>query len=298
MKPLDSYLRHLTVERGLSKNTLGAYKADLAKYFEYLELYALDARYINKIQLDGFMVWLNEQGLKTTSTARILAGVRGFHKYLLLENLRDDDPSSLVRSPKLPKRLPKALSQEQVMKLLGAAGPEPSDDVADPLRLRNRTILELMYSTGARVSEIAALDVDEVVEGGWLRIRGKGSKERLVPVGSFASAAIQSYLVRVRPVLAAKSGGPALFLNQRGSRLSRQSIWEIIQQAGETCGLKVSPHTLRHCFATHLIEGGADVRVVQELLGHASVATTQIYTMVTVETLREIYASAHPRARR
>lgn len=298
MRPLDSYLRHLTVERGLSKNTIAAYRSDLAKYLDFLEKNALSELTIGKVQLDEFLVELNQLGMKTSSSARILASVRGYHKYLLLENLRNDDPSGKVRSPKLPKRLPKSLTQDQVMKLLNAAGPEPDDEASDPLRLRNRAILELMYSTGARVSEIANLDVDEAAEGGWLRLKGKGSKERLVPVGSFAAAALDAYLVRVRPTLVKRGGTPALFVNQRGTRLSRQSIWEIIQAAGKVCNLSVSPHSLRHSFATHLIEGGADVRVVQELLGHASVATTQIYTMVTVDTLREIYASAHPRARR
>ena len=244
------------------------------------------------------MLWLNSQNLRAASSARILAAVRGYQKYLLLENLRTDDPSQQVKGPRLPKRLPKALTQSQVLELLAASGPEPDDEVTDVLRLRNRAILELMYSSGARVSEVAQLDLDEMVQGGWVRIRGKGSKERLVPVGSYAQRAIDAYLVRSRPLLAAKAGGPALFLNQRGSRLSRQSIWEIIQSAGEACGLSVSPHSLRHSFATHLIEGGADVRVVQELLGHASVATTQIYTLVTIDTLREVYASSHPRARR
>lgn len=298
MRPLDSYLRHLTVERGLSKNTLSAYRSDLEKYLEFLDENNLSAISISKVQLDDFLVKLNEQGMKAASSARILASVRGYHKYLVLENLRDDDPSGKVRSPKLPKRLPKSLTQDQVMLLLAASGPEPADEAADPLRLRNRAILELMYSTGARVSEIANLDVDEVTEEGWLRLKGKGSKERLVPVGSYAATALDVYRVRVRPVLVSRGGTPALFVNQRGSRLSRQSIWEIIQTAGKACNLVVSPHSLRHSFATHLIEGGADVRVVQELLGHASVATTQIYTMVTVDTLREIYASAHPRARR
>jgi integrase/recombinase XerD len=298
LRPLDSYLRHLTVERGLSKNTLSAYRSDLEKYLEFLDQNGISEVSISKVQLDDFLVKLNELGMKPASSARILASVRGYHKYLLLENIRDDDPSGKVRSPKLPKRLPKSLTQEQVMQLLSAAGPEPEDEVVDPLRLRNRAILELMYSTGARVSEIANLDVDEVAEGGWLRLKGKGSKERLVPVGSYAAHALEAYLVRVRPVLVSKGGTPALFVNQRGTRLSRQSIWEIIQTAGNVCNLSVSPHSLRHSFATHLIEGGADVRVVQELLGHASVATTQIYTMVTVDTLREIYASAHPRARR
>ena len=296
--PLDSYLRHLAIERGLSKNTLSAYKADLSKYRDFLGESGLSELSITRAQLGDFLMWLNSQQLKAASSARILAAVRGYQKYLLLENLRTDDPSQQVKSPKLPKRLPKALSQAQVMSLLAASGPEPDDETADVLRLRNRAILELMYSSGCRVSEVAQLDLDEMVEGGWVRIRGKGSKERLVPVGSFAQRAIDAYLVRSRPLLAAKAGGPALFLNQRGSRLSRQSIWEIIQSAGEACGLKVSPHSLRHSFATHLIEGGADVRVVQELLGHASVATTQIYTLVTIDTLREVYASSHPRARR
>lgn len=296
--PLDGYLRHLAIERGLSKNTLNAYKADLAKYQEFLEQNSTSELTISKMQLGEFLLWLNAQNLKAASSARILAAVRGYQKYLLLENLRTDDPSQQVKSPKLPKRLPKALTQAQVLNLLAASGPEPDDEVADVLRLRNRAILELMYSSGARVSEVAQLDLDEMVQGGWVRIRGKGSKERLVPVGSFAQRAIDAYLVRSRPLLAAKAGGPALFLNQRGSRLSRQSIWEIIQSAGQACGLNVSPHSLRHSFATHLIEGGADVRVVQELLGHASVATTQIYTLVTIDTLREVYASSHPRARR
>lgn len=296
--PLDGYLRHLAVERGLSKNTLSAYRADLSKYRDFLDLNGLTELEVTRAQLGDFLMWLNAQSLKAASSARILAAVRGYQKYLLLENLRTDDPSQQVKSPKLPKRLPKALTQVQVMSLLAASGPEPDDETADPLRLRNRAILELMYSSGCRVSEVAQLDLDEMVQGGWVRIRGKGSKERLVPVGSFARRAIDAYLVRSRPLLAAKAGGPALYLNQRGTRLSRQSIWEIIQSAGEACGLSVSPHSLRHSFATHLIEGGADVRVVQELLGHASVATTQIYTLVTIDTLREVYASSHPRARR
>lgn len=298
MKPLDSYLRHLTVERGLSRNTLSAYRTDLTRYVEYLDREGLTELSAGKLDLDRFLLSLSEAGLRASSMARILASVRGFHKHLLLEGLRHDDPSQKVKGPKLPKRLPSSLSQEQVIELLNASGPEPDVEHADPLRLRNRAILELMYSSGARVSEIAGLDVDEVVDHGWLRIRGKGSKERLVPVGSFALKALEAYLVRVRPILVSKSGTASLFVNQRGTRLSRQSIWEIIQSSGKACNLEVHPHSLRHSFATHLIEGGADVRVVQELLGHASVATTQIYTLVTVDTLREIYASAHPRARR
>jgi integrase/recombinase XerD len=219
-----------------------------------------------------------------------------------MENLRGDDPTKRVRAPRLAMRLPKTLSQSEVLALIEASGPAPDDESADYLRLRNRAILELMYSTGARVSEVVGLDLDEVDDSGLLRVRGKGSKERLVPVGSYAKLALDAYLVRSRPVLIGQGSGKgssqSLFLNLRGSRLSRQSIWEIIQKAAAGTGLKVSPHSLRHSFATHLLEGGADVRVVQELLGHASVTTTQIYTMVTIDTLREVYLASHPRARR
>lgn len=286
------------MERGLSKNTLAAYKNDLAKYFGFLNRLGVSIEDVTAELLQDFAVNLSESGLKAASCSRILAAVKGFHRFLVLENLRTDDPTARLRPIKLPMRLPKALSQDQVLKLLAASGPEPNDEMADPIGLRNRAILELMYSSGARVSEIVDLDLDEIVSSGLLRVRGKGSKERIVPIGSYASRALESYLIRTRPLLNKKIGLPALFLNQRGGRLSRQSIWEIIQKAGKDCELEVSPHTLRHCFATHLIEGGADVRVVQELLGHASVATTQIYTMVTIDTLNKAYHAAHPRAQR
>ena len=298
MQPLERYLRHLTVERGLSKNTLAAYGSDLARYLDYLERLSTRPEQVSSNQVGDFAQQLTALGLKASSANRILAAVRGFHKFLVLEGIRDDDPATRLRPPKLPKRLPKALSQDQVTQLLSASGPEPEDEGADLIRLRDRAILELMYSTGARVSEIVALDLDEVNDSGLLRVRGKGSKERIVPVGSYAARSLNSYLIRTRPALARLRGERALFLNKLGGRLSRQSIWEIIQKAGSACNLEVSPHSLRHSFATHLIEGGADVRVVQELLGHASVATTQIYTLITVDTLREVYAQAHPRAQR
>ena len=297
MKPLDGYLRHLAVERGLSKNTISAYRGDLLRYQEFLNASNADAISASSNQLAEFAAHLVTLGLKASSNARILAAVRGFHKFLLLENLRTDDPTVKLRPPRLGKRLPKSLTQDQVIALLKASGPEPDEESTDLIRLRDRAILELMYSTGTRVSEVVDLDLDEVNDSGLLRVRGKGSKERIVPIGSFASRSLNAYLVRARPTLAAMRGEPALFLNKRGGRLSRQSIWEIIQKSGDACGVAVSPHSLRHSFATHLIEGGADVRVVQELLGHASVATTQIYTLVTIDTLRQVYASAHPRAR-
>lgn len=296
-KPLERYLRHLTIERGLSENSIAAYRRDLTSYLDFLSQLGSDELSVRADELEEFGQWLLGRGLVASSRARALAAVRGFHKFLVLEDLRADDPTRKVRPPKLPMRLPKALSLAEVEQLLKAAGPEPGSDSVDLVRIRNRAILEMLYSTGARVSEIAALDLDEVDSSGFVRVRGKGSKERLVPVGSYAAKSLEEYLVRVRPGLVAGST-PALFLNQRGGRLSRQSIWEILSKVGEQCGIEVSPHTLRHCFATHLIEGGADVRVVQELLGHASVATTQIYTKITIDTLREIYQSAHPRARR
>jgi integrase/recombinase XerD len=239
-----------------------------------------------------------------TSVARILAAVRGFHKFLLFEGICENDVAAQVKPPKAPRRLPKAISVSEIERLLKASGPEPDDNsgvAADLIRVRDRAILELLYATGARVSELVNIDLDDLIDPEIIRLFGKGSKERIVPVGRYAQNAVQAYLVRVRPSLAMLAKGtPALFLNQRGSRLSRQSVWQIISDAALAAKIEheVSPHTFRHSFATHLLEGGADVRVVQELLGHASVATTQIYTLVTVDALREIYATAHPRAQR
>jgi integrase/recombinase XerD len=222
--------------------------------------------------------------------------VRGFHRFLLREGLVSSDPARGVRPPAPPKRLPKAISVEDVEALLAAAGADET-----PRALRDRALLELLYGCGARISEAIGLDVDELdLESGTVRLLGKGSKERIVPVGSYAREAVSAYLVRGRPALVgAGSGSPALFLNARGGRLSRQSAWTVLRAAAERAGIRreISPHTLRHSFATHLLDGGADVRVVQELLGHASVTTTQVYTLVTVDRLREVYATSHPRAR-
>ena len=302
---VDGYLRHLTIERGMAKNTLLAYKRDLGKYLEALEKMGItDSAEITEIVVRNFaQALVSEKGLVATSVARILAAVRGFHKFMLFEGISDNDVSAAVKPPKAPKRLPKAISIQQIESLLKAAGPEPDDvsGAGDIIRVRDRAILELLYATGARVSEIVNMDLDDLIDPEIVRLFGKGSKERIVPVGKYAQAAVAAYLVRVRPTLATLSRGtPALFLNQRGSRLSRQSIWQIISNSALAAKLEVevSPHTFRHSFATHLLEGGADVRVVQELLGHASVTTTQIYTLVTVDALREIYASSHPRAQR
>jgi len=302
---VDSYLRHLTIERGMAKNTLLAYKRDLGSYIRYLEDLGLDSpSQVQENNVRDFAQQLVTNKLMVaTSVARTLAAVRGLHKFLLFEGTVETDVAATVKPPKAPRRLPKAISIQEVERLLRASGPEPDDvsGATDLIRVRDRAILELLYATGARVSEVVNIDLDDLIDPEIIRLFGKGSKERIVPVGRYAQAALQAYLVRVRPSLAMLSKGtPALFLNQRGSRLSRQSIWQIISDAASNAKLEheVSPHTFRHSFATHLLEGGADVRVVQELLGHASVATTQIYTLVTVDALREIYATAHPRAQR
>lgn len=303
---VDDYLRHLSIERGLAKNTIAAYRRDLNSYLGYLEKQGVhDASSITESEITGYLTAISESGiLSANSVARMLAGVRGLHRFWLFESITDGDPSSMVKPPKLPKRLPKAITISEIEKLIEASGPDPKkleDGEPDLARVRDRAILELLYATGARISELTALNLDDLVDPTMVRLFGKGSKERIVPVGSYAQSALEVYLIRARPVLVKKGKGtPAVFLNQRGGRLSRQSAWQIISDAADAAKIssEVSPHTLRHSFATHLLEGGADVRVVQELLGHSSVATTQIYTLVTVDALREVYATSHPRARK
>lgn len=301
---IDGYLRHLAIERGVAKNTLSAYRRDLDRYFLFLSEKKLESPdQITELHVAEFAQALSERGgLVSSSVARVLAAVRGLHRFWLMENVSGKDPAAVVKPPKSARRLPKAITVAEVESLLIASGPEPdAADATDPIRVRDRAVLELLYATGARVSEVTSLDLDDLVDPTLIRLFGKGSKERIVPVGGFAHRALDAYLIRTRPGLATLGKGTsALFLNQRGGRLSRQSVWQIISDAADVAGLaaEISPHTLRHSFATHLLEGGADVRVVQELLGHSSVATTQIYTLVTVDKLREIYATAHPRARR
>jgi len=290
----------------MSKNTISAYRRDLARYLEFLKDRAIETpEKITELTVSDFGQALSSRwGMSATSVARVLSGVRGLHKYWLIEGTTLNDSAARVKPPKPPRRLPKAITIDEVERLLAASGPDAGDEDAialDPIKVRDRAILELLYATGGRVSEITNIDLDDLVDPTLIRLFGKGSKERVVPVGSFAQRALEAYLVRVRPTLAVLGRGtPALFLNQRGSRLSRQTVWQIIAQAGEKAAIQkeISPHTLRHSFATHLLEGGADVRVVQELLGHSSVATTQIYTLITVDALREVYSTAHPRARR
>ncbi|HJV98367.1 MAG TPA: site-specific tyrosine recombinase XerD [Arthrobacter sp.] len=302
---ITEYLQHMGVERGLAINTLAAYRRDLTRYAGYLAGAGCEAPgQITRHHVTGFVQALSDgsdggTALGVRSAARTVVAVRGLHKFWALEGLTTTDPASDVHPPMAGKRLPKAISVDEVTRILEAAG---ADTAAG---LRDRALLEFLYSTGARISEAVGLDVDDIslqeAEAGpaIVRLFGKGSKERLVPLGSYGARALDAYLVRGRPLLAAKGKGtPALFLNARGGRISRQSAWTILKAAAEKANITrdVSPHTLRHSFATHLLEGGADVRVVQELLGHASVTTTQVYTLVTADTLREIYAAAHPRA--
>ncbi|QZQ57455.1 site-specific tyrosine recombinase XerD [Curtobacterium sp. TC1] len=329
--PLDrateTYLRHVAIERGLSQHTLSAYRRDLAVFTSWLATAPMvdsdgadraggasaidDVGRLARADVSEFVTHLATKPdgpLAPRSIARMLSSVRSFTAFAAGEGWLPLDPGTAVRPPKAPMRLPRAISVEDMERLLGAV----SVDADDPVQLRDKALLELLYATGARISEAVGLSVDDVTtlsddsapdaDGlAVVKVTGKGNKQRVVPLGSFARAAIDAYLVRARPVFAARGPStPALFLGARGARLSRQSAWLVIQSAAEAAGLEahVSPHTFRHSFATHLLEGGADVRVVQELLGHASVATTQIYTMVTADMLRDVYQTAHPRARR
>jgi integrase/recombinase XerD len=298
---VEGYLEHLAVERGLAANTLAAYRRDLGRYGAFIESLGIGAP--DAVGADHVAAFLaairtGEDGgaaLTASSAARTVVAVRGFHRFLLLEGDARSDPAHDVRPPAAPKRLPKAINLGDVERLLDAAS-----QAGTPGAVRDRALLELLYGCGARISEAVGLDLDDLdTRTEVIRLHGKGGKERIVPIGSYAISALQAYLVRIRPDLVRRGRGlPAVFLNTRGGRLSRQSAWTVLQTAAERAGLsaRVSPHTLRHSFATHLLEGGADVRVVQELLGHASVSTTQIYTRVTADTLREVYAASHPRA--
>ena len=302
---VSGYLDHLTVERGLAANTISSYRRDLRRYTDHLA--AAGVRGLGEISgsdVAGFLAALRQGDdvhppLSATSAARAVVAVRGLHRFALLDGLVPDDVAHEVRPPAPARRLPKAVPVESVIAVIEAAGA-----LEGPRGLRDRALLELLYGTGARISEAVGLAVDDLDRGqASVRLAGKGGKERVVPVGSYALRAVEEYLVRARPAFAATGRGGArggtLFLNVRGGPLSRQSAWAILRTAAERAGLtaEMSPHTLRHSFATHLLDGGADVRVVQELLGHASVTTTQVYTLVTVDRLREVYATSHPRAR-
>ena len=305
MNPLqffEQFLNFQRIERGLSKNSLSAYARDLHRFDVFLLKHKIDLLKLNEEQVEDFISYLNTEKLALSTSNRILSTLRSFYSYLERDH-GAYNPMKDVLSRKIPLRLPKALTISQMTQLIEAT--VVSDDIVS---LRNSAILELLYSTGARVSEVVGLNLGDVMDMKTddsqvriIKLRGKGGKERVVPMGSYSVKALDDYLVRVRPSLVAKNSkgkDEAIFLNQRGSRISRQSAWQLVVDAAQRIGLAdgISPHVFRHSFATHLLDGGADIRVVQELLGHASVTTTQIYTLITIDKIRESYAMAHPRA--
>ena len=300
---LADFFNYLSIEKGLASNTISAYRLDIEKFFHYLSTNQLSLEQVTPEQLSFYVAWL--RGMENTefkigesSIARNIISIRSYFTYLAKEH-KFNNPSSNFKPPKIGKRLPKALTIDQVMSMLNIAG-------TDLISSRDKALVELLYATGARVSELINLNTLDIStfdsEAGpttIVKLKGKGGKERVVPIGSFAVAAVNDYLVRSRPTLLKVSTQKALFLNQRGGRLSRQSAWNLVAKAAERAGLsdQVTPHSMRHSFATHLLDGGADIRVVQELLGHSSVTTTQIYTLITIDHLRESYANAHPRSK-
>jgi integrase/recombinase XerD len=299
---IATYLDHLRIERGLSAHSITSYARDLAKFENYLNDKALSFTSVNEREISTLIGALSGSGLSPSSVNRFLSSLKGFYKYCALE-YQISNPMVDISQFKVARKLPKALSVEEITRLLDTA-----NNPADPTTLRDRAILEILYGTGARVAELVGIDVSDISKDSFdgeeitiLKLRGKGSKERLVPLGKFALEALDDYLVRLRPSLLAKNSQSerALFLNNRGTRLSRQSAWTTVLRASQLAGLegRVSPHVFRHSYATHLLDGGADIRVVQELLGHASVTTTQIYTLVTIDKVRESYSLAHPRSK-
>ena len=303
-KASSAFIDHLRIERGLSHNTVTAYSLDLSKYLTFMIENGITYSKATPDDVQGFETFLKAAQLSQSSINRALSTMRSFYKYCGSE-FDLPNPTLEIERNSTQRRLPKALSVEQITAMI-----ESAVRPGDALSMRDRAILELLYSSGARVSEIVGInlaDLNQVTIDGseitTLKLRGKGSKERIVPLGSYAQNALDDYMVRTRPSLIEKSVSKishnVLFLNAKGSRLSRQSAWSIVKAAALATGIteKVSPHVFRHSYATHLLDGGADIRVVQELLGHASVTTTQIYTLITIDKVREAYASAHPRAR-
>ena len=305
-RPISQFLAHIDVERALAKATVAAYESDLNRYIAWLaERGITQPDDITKHDVEEYVAFLDAAGESARSKARRLASLHEFHRFALGQHVVRDDVSASVKAPKGASRLPDVLSVDEVARLLDAVAVPEQDQVPAPIALRDQALLEFMYATGCRVSEAVGANLDDIdLDEHIARLLGKGSKQRLVPVGSYACNAMQRYLAQARPQLEslAKTKAPerrAIFLNKRGHRLSRQSVWEVVSQAGQRAHIDkpLHPHTLRHSFATHLIQGGADVRTVQELLGHASVTTTQIYTHVSPENLIETYLTAHPRAR-
>lgn len=291
---IEEFIYYLTVERGLAENTLESYARDLERYRAFLSKHGITKfAATNKTNVMAYLLHLQKQGKATSTISRHLASLKSFYQYLLREKHIEQDPTVNLESPKLQKKLPRVLSVEEVEILLN----QPR--LNEPAGSRDKAMLELLYATGIRVSELISLDLDHVnLEMGYVRCFGKGSKERIIPIGSLAKKYVEEYLHRGRVRLIKSKGETALFVNHHGRRMTRQGFWKIIKKYAREAGIKkdITPHTLRHSFATHLLENGADLRSVQEMLGHADITTTQIYTHLTRGRLREVYSKTHPRA--
>jgi integrase/recombinase XerD len=291
---IEDFIHYLLVERGLADNTVISYKRDLIAYITYLQKQELISSIdeIKRIHILNYLGFLKDKGRASTTLARMLASIRAFHDFLFREKRVDHDPTSHIESPKTERKLPSILSQSEVDRLLTAT------PLTSPFGLRDKAMLELLYATGIRVSELTQLDIDDVhLAMGYIRCLGNGSKERVIPIGTMATDALRSYL-NGRQALLKKHDDDALFLNHHGNRLSRQGFWKILKRLSKEANIDkhLTPHTLRHSFATHLLENGADLRSVQEMMGHADISTTQIYTQISKTRLRDIYKTYHPRA--
>jgi integrase/recombinase XerD len=291
---IKGFRAYLKLEKGLSENSVEAYSRDIEKLQQYAETENLKPETITLSNLRQFITWVNELGMLPSSQARVLSGVKSFYKYLLIEDIIKNDPAELLESPKKQRKLPVTLSYQDIEKLLSVI------DLSKPEGPRNKAIIEVLYSCGLRVSELTELKLSNLyLDIEFIKVLGKGSKERLVPIGSEAITALKIWIEQLRVHIPIKKGEEDMvFLNRRGSRLSRVYVFMLIKQLAETAGIKkvISPHTLRHSFATHLVEGGADLRAVQEMLGHESITTTEIYTHLDREYLKEVIGSYHPRS--
>ncbi|MET3289598.1 site-specific tyrosine recombinase XerD [Brevibacillus fluminis] len=291
---IDHFMHFLSVEKGLAANTLESYQRDLFAYTDFLKSEGVtDIAASNRSHIISYLVTLQKKGRATATLSRNLASIRAFYQFLVRDRHLEHDPSIHLETPKIEKRLPKVLSLEEVEKLL--EGP----DLGQPSGVRDKAMLELLYATGIRVSELVQLNMGDInLEMGFLKCMGKGSKERMIPLGKVAISVIRQYIETARPRLLKVGGESALFVNHLGKRMTRQGFWKIIKKYALQSGImaEITPHTLRHSFATHLLENGADLRSVQEMLGHADISTTQIYTHVTRSRIKDVYAKTHPRA--
>ena len=291
---LKDFLTYLTVEKGLSKNTIASYRFDLTKFHDFLSSKEISLVSFTKADLIDFLERLRGEAYNVSSICRFLSSIKGFCRYLLIENVIKEDPSENLQSPKKWERLPKALSLSEVTSFLDLSA---SSKLSDPAIMRDHVMFELLYSSGLRVTELISLKLEDInLEAGFLRVLGKGSKERIVPLHLRASERVKKYISRQRLEILGEKRSPYLFITQRGGPMTRQRCWQTIKGLGKTLGLELSPHTMRHSFATHLLEGGADLRSLQKMLGHADISTTQIYTKVTADRLKQVYSKHHPRA--